>query len=155
MKERLLKEVLAPCWYAIKSLGSILTSEEALYAYLSIVITLVVFLVECWDESISTARWAVGSLIDLGEPEVCEMYVDENLYLMPSHDSWEMLGADVEEVVSWWKATASEVFGGDVIDAEFWGEDSTLLLEGAGSLLCLPSCKEVPAPQKKVKRARK
>ncbi len=148
-----MREVAVPIWYGVSNLAKLSVSEEAVYVYVSTIFTLICFAMDCYDELSNATRWALGCLVDLGEPEVSEVFVDENLYLMPAHDSWEILGADVEEVISWWKVTAAEVFG-DVIDAEFWTE-GVPCLEAAGSLLCLPPCKEVSASRKLVKKARR
>jgi hypothetical protein len=150
LQERLLKEVAVPLWYATKNLAKIAVSEEALLIYVSIIFTAVCFAIECWDSGCTAVKWSIGAMIGVCEqPEICEMYVDENLYLMPAHDDSEILSTEVEKVISWWKTVASEVFGGEVVDGEFWSEGLPLQLEGAGSLLCLPPCRK---PVKKAKK---
>lgn len=157
LREKLMRDVAVPIWYGVSNLVKLSVSEEALWFYASTLVTLVCFIVDGAMELYAAVQWAVGTLV--GEaPTVEEVFVDENLYLMPAQDGWD-LGAEVKEVISWWKVTAAEVFGGDVIDAEFWTEGCVPCLEAAGSLLCLPPAHEIEVKEvssrKLVKKARR
>lgn len=141
LKDKLLKDVAVPIWYGLSNLVKLSVSEEAVLFYVSTIITTVCFVVDCVDELVSATKWAAGVLVGASEePAVEEVWVDENLYLMPSQDTWEVLSAELNEVLAWWQSKASWVCDEICIDAEFWSEEVPQLVEGS-MMLCLPSYK--------------
>jgi hypothetical protein len=133
MSDRLLKEVAAPFWYALKSLVSIMTSEEAILQYVGMAIDAVLFIVDCYDLGVVALQWAIEAVGTEEEPVIETSFIDENLYLMPSHDSFQILAADVEEVLAWWQSKASQVC--EEVMSEYW---ETHLLVGAEEPKILP-----------------
>ena len=149
LREKLMREVAVPIWYGVSNLAKLSVSKEAIYTYAHILITAICFIIDCYDDTVTAVKWAAAELSSTEKDMPIETrFVDENLYFMPEHDSWEILGADVQQVVSYWRSKASQVlemitFQDEVIDADFWREDSPLLLEGASTLLCLPAARGV------------
>lgn len=132
LKERLLKEVAVPIWYGLSNLVKLSLCEEALYAYLSCIITSICFAVDCWDITVDTLEWASTTLV--GEaPAVEEVLIDETLYLSGTTENV------AEEVLQWWVEKAFDVFVAvDVVVAEYW---NTPILCGVDQPKALPAYK--------------